>query len=89
MELLVKVSEVQEYSKYLIPIGYGFRPRLRGRLTLIRFTLIRKPWAFGEHEFNVFYRVLMPASSYPSPPASLTDRPSQVNGSLSYHSYES
>jgi len=43
MDVLVKVSEVQEYSKYLIPIGYGFRPDLRGRLTLIRFTLIRKP----------------------------------------------
>ena len=58
---------------YLIPIDYAFRPRLRGRLTLIRFTLIRKPWAFGEQEFNLFYRVLMPASSLLSPPAILTN----------------
>jgi len=34
---------VQEYLKNLIPIDYAFRPRLRGRLTLIWFTLIRKP----------------------------------------------
>ena len=26
-----------------IPIGYGFRPRLRGRLTLSRLPLLRKP----------------------------------------------
>jgi len=58
---------------YLIPIDYAFRPYLRGRLTLIRFTLIRKPWAFGEQEFNLFYRVLMPASSLLSPPAILTN----------------
>ena len=70
---------------YLIPIDYAFRPRLRGRLTLIRFTLIRKPWAFGEHEFNVFYRVLMPASSFLFPPVLLTNKPSTVNRTLSYH----
>ena len=32
----------------LIPIDYGFRPRLRGRLTLGGLTLPRKPWAYGE-----------------------------------------
>ena len=32
----------------LIPIDYGFRPRLRGRLTLSGLTLLRNPWAFGE-----------------------------------------
>ena len=31
----------------LIPIDYGFRPRLRGRLTLRRLTLRRNPWTFG------------------------------------------
>ena len=30
-----------------IPIDYGFRPRLRGRLTLLRLTLSRNPWTFG------------------------------------------
>ena len=32
----------------LIPIGYGSRPRLRGRLTLRGLTLRRNPWTFGD-----------------------------------------
>ena len=32
----------------LVPIGYGFRPRLRGRLTLRGITLRRNPWIFGD-----------------------------------------
>ena len=31
----------------LVPIGYGFRPHLRGRLTLRGLTLRRNPWTFG------------------------------------------
>ena len=31
-----------------VPIGYAFRPRLRGRLTLRGLTLRRNPWTFGE-----------------------------------------
>jgi hypothetical protein len=31
-----------------IPIGYGSRPRLRGRLTLRGLTLRRNPWTFGD-----------------------------------------
>jgi hypothetical protein len=31
-----------------IPIGYGFRPRLRGRLTLRGLALRRNPWTFGD-----------------------------------------
>ena len=31
----------------LFPIDYGFRPRLRGRLTLRRLALRRNPWTFG------------------------------------------
>ena len=31
-----------------VPIDYGFRPRLRGRLTLRGLTLRRNPWAFGD-----------------------------------------
>ena len=30
-----------------IPIDYAFRPRLRGRLTLLRLALSRNPWTFG------------------------------------------
>ena len=32
----------------LVPIDYGFRPRLRGRLTLSGLALLRNPWTFGE-----------------------------------------
>ena len=32
----------------LIPIDYAFRPRLRGRLTLLRLALSRNPWTSGE-----------------------------------------
>ena len=31
----------------LVPIDYGFRPRLRGRLTLRGLALRRNPWTFG------------------------------------------
>ena len=33
---------------HLVPIAYGFRPRLRGRLTLRGLTLRRNPWTFGD-----------------------------------------
>lgn len=32
----------------LIPIDYGFHPRLRGRLTLRGLALRRNPWTYGE-----------------------------------------
>ena len=32
---------------HLVPIGYGLRPRLRGRLTLRGLALRRNPWTFG------------------------------------------
>ena len=31
----------------VVPIDYGFRPRLRSRLTLRRLALRRNPWTFG------------------------------------------
>ena len=39
-------------------ISYAFQPRLRGRLTLGRLTLPRKPWVYGERVFHPFYRYL-------------------------------
>ena len=33
---------------HLIPIDYGSRPHLRGRLTLRGLTLRRNPWTFGD-----------------------------------------
>jgi hypothetical protein len=40
----------------LFPISYAFQPRLRGRLTLGRLSLPRKPWAYGEEVSHFFYR---------------------------------
>ena len=40
----------------VVPIGYAFRPHLRGRLTLLRLTLSRNPWTFGEGVSHSLYR---------------------------------
>jgi hypothetical protein len=40
----------------LIPIAYAFRPRLRGRLTLLRLALSRNPWTSGEGVSHPLYR---------------------------------
>ena len=44
----------------LIPITYAFPPRLRVRLTQGRRTLPWKPWIFGEKDFHLLCRLLMP-----------------------------
>ena len=36
-----------------VPIDYGLRPRLRGRLTLRCLPLRRKPWIFGGEAFHL------------------------------------
>jgi hypothetical protein len=38
------------------PIGYAFQPHLRGRLTLGRLPLPRKPSAFGGQVFHPSFR---------------------------------
>ena len=40
----------------VVPIGYAFRPHLRGRLTLRRLTLRRNPWTFGDSVFHTVCR---------------------------------
>ena len=44
----------------LFPITYAFPPQLRDRLTQGRRALPWKPWVFGEEDFHLFYRLLMP-----------------------------
>jgi hypothetical protein len=39
-----------------VPIDYAFRPRLRGRLTLLRLALSRNPWTFGDRVSHPVYR---------------------------------
>ena len=45
--LLAFVTSGRPRNINLVPIDYGFRPRLRGRLTLRGLALRRKPWTFG------------------------------------------
>src|SRR5690606_31736572 len=40
----------------VVPIDYACLPRLRGRLTLLRLTLSRNPWSFGERVSHPLYR---------------------------------
>src|ERR1035437_9204601 len=44
----VSVTSSRPRHIHLVPIDYGFRPRLRGRLTLRGLTLRRNPWTFGD-----------------------------------------
>ena len=51
-----------QYCQYMninmLSIDYPLRVRLRPRLTLIRLTLIRKPWSFGVRVSHPHYRYL-------------------------------
>lgn len=49
----------------VVPIAYAFRPRLRGRLTLLRLTLSRNPWTFGEGVSHSLYRYSCQHSHFP------------------------
>ena len=42
------VTSTRPWNINQVPIGYGFRPHLRGRLTLRGLALRRNPWTFGE-----------------------------------------
>ena len=47
-QLSVFVTSSRPWNINQVPIDYGFRPRLRGRLTLRGLTLRRNPWTFGD-----------------------------------------
>ena len=49
----------------LVSIGYGCRPRLRGRLTLRGLALRRNPWTFGERVSHPLCRYSCPHSHFP------------------------
>ena len=72
----------------LIPIHYGFRPRVRGRLTLLRLTLSRNPWTFGERASHPFYRYSCLHSHFRYLHDQLPD-PSQAYGTLRYRAINS
>src|SRR5271165_7254041 len=45
---LAFVTSGRHRNIHLFPIDYGFRPRLRSRLTLRGLTLRRNPWTYGD-----------------------------------------
>ena len=49
---------------HLVPIGYGLRPRLRGRLTLRGLTLRRNPWTSGGRVSRPHCRYSCPHSRF-------------------------
>ena len=55
-QLLAFVTHHQLRNINLIAIGYASRPHLRTRLTLLRLTLSRNPWAFGDSVSHTVYR---------------------------------
>ena len=55
-QLSVFVTSSRPRNINLVPIDYGFRPRLRGRLTLRRLALRRNPWIFGDSVSHTVYR---------------------------------
>ena len=58
LQLTRSVTTIWLRNINLISIDYGFRPRLRCRLTLRGLTLRRNLWIFGEEVFHFFYRYL-------------------------------
>ena len=55
-----------------IPIGYGFRPRLRGPAHPARINLAQEPLDLRRQSFSLCLSLLMSAFSLPIPPAHLT-----------------
>ena len=55
-QLVRSVTTSRPTNINVVPIDYAFPPRLRGRLTLLRLTLSRNPWSFGERVSHPLYR---------------------------------
>jgi len=71
----------------VVPIDYAFLPRLRDRLTLLRLTLSRNPWNFGEsvsHTLLVTHVSILTSDTSRQPHG----YPSQAYRMLRYHAYK-
>ena len=73
VQLTRSVTTTRPTNINVVPIDYAFLPRLRGRLTLLRLTLSRNPWTFGEGVSHTLYRYSCQHSHFP-----YLHRPSQV-----------
>ena len=67
------------------PIGYAFRPGLRGRLTLSRLPLPRKPLAFGGQGSHLSFRYSCLHSRFRYLQAASRLNPSAASGTFAYH----
>ena len=77
------------------PISYAFQPCLRGRLTLGRLPLPRKPWIYGECVSRTFYRYSCQHNHFPevqhtfrctfNPQGTLPDQSSKTSPRLRQH----
>jgi hypothetical protein len=56
VQRFIFVTTFRSRNINLVPIDYAVWPRLRGRLTLRRLALRRKPWDFGENVSHIFCR---------------------------------
>ena len=64
LQLTKSVTSIWSRNINLVSIDYGFRPRLRGRLTLRGLTLRRNPWIFGDRVFHSINRYLCQHSHF-------------------------
>ena len=80
------VTSSRPRTIHLVPISYGSRPRLRGRLTLRGLTLRRNPWTFGDRVSHSVCRYSCQHSHFRYLQDRSPDIPSQAYGTLRYRS---
>ncbi len=78
------VTSSRPRNIHLVPIDYGFRPRLRGRLTLRGLTLRRNPWTFGDRVSRSVCRYSCQHSHFRYLQEGSPHLPSQAYGTLRY-----
>ena len=78
-----------------VPIGYGCRPRLRGRLTLSGLALLRNPWTFGGSVSHTPFRYSCQHSHFrylqawsPTPFTGLRNAPLPLRGQMTGIRYQ-
>ena len=84
IQLTAFVTTARPRNINRVPIDYGFRPRLRGRLTLRGLALRRNPWIFGvrvSHPHLATHVSILTSDTSNSPHR----LPSQAYGTLRYH----
>ena len=81
---LAFVTSGRPRTLHLVPISYGSRPRLRGRLTLRGLTLRRNPWTCGDRVSHPVCRYSCQHSHFRYLQEGSPHLPSQAYGTLRY-----